>query len=295
MTMTIIYAPPSRGKTLAALAAFPNAAIFSTKRASIIDPATLYGLDIDEDRLCIGSSMQHLKMFARKHKDKPLIIDDLSDLLDSEVAAIKKIFDSTWDVYSELKDRVVPWFSLISKKAEHPVIITAWAKKPHEKKDIRGVEHIENGSPAFPGTSTRDKLPGLCEHVLHIVAQEPPVSSWPFQFQCKATNMWEAKCRMPASVPARVPLALSGLYRAGGYECASMFDEQERVREAAYKALTNPDEAQGRETLGKMFLKLESDGVNLHAAGYAVIEAQVQIALEQHEAGLAAELAGSFF
>lgn len=293
--MSLLYAPSSSGKTLAALAAFPNAPVATTKLSNVLDPARLYGLDIDEDQVTIVKSVRDLKNWAMATKGQARIIDELSDVLENEVITIGKHpdFSDNFAVYGELKNRVVPFFRSLSKK-EEPLVITCWTKKAAEKKDLEGDAYIEPQQPALPGTSIRDTIPGLCEHVFRIAPQEPPASDWPFQFQCRRTSLALAKCRAPASVPEYLPLALSAVYRASGYECDPMFPEQERVREAAYKALTG-DRRAAREAMGKMFAKLEKDGVNLHAASYAVIEAQVQIALEEHAASLAKNLAGSFF
>ncbi len=293
--MSLVFADPKSGKTLAALAAFPNAAVATTKKEAVLDPATLYGIEVLEDRFAVVKSMKELKVFAKLHKDKPLIIDDLSDLLQMELKRCEDEGFLDHEAYGELNKRVIPWLRSVSKKAVEPVIMTAWSRAAKIQKDITGEKGLVKATPAFPGAVLRATLPGLCEHVLYVEAQDPAKSPWPFHFRTRPTPLVSASCRAPASVPNTLPLALSAIYRAAGYECEPMFPTQKKVREPAYKALTNPDRAKGRKAMAAMFDKLEKEGVNMYAAGYAVVEAQVQLALEKHNAGLAKALAGGFF
>ncbi len=293
--MSLLYATPKTGKTLAALAAFPDAAIATTKIEAVIEPCQLYGIDIPEDRIAVVKSVDELKAFVKQHKDRPLIIDDLSDLLEMELKACERAGFVEHESYGELNNRFIPFIKAVSKNAKNPVIITAWVRESRHQKDVAGDKDLVKATWAAPGGVMRSTVPGLCDHVLFIEDQEPPTSPWPFVFRCRPSKLATGSCRAPASVPDTLPLALSAIYRATGYECQPLFDAQPKVREAAYKALTNPNRQKGEESMSKMFAKLESEGVNLYAAGYAVVEAQVQLALERHAANLAENLAGSFF
>jgi hypothetical protein len=291
--MSLLYAPPSSGKTLVALAAFPDAVVLTPKREAVVGPAKLYGLDIPDDRVIVVRSMKDLKKAMRETKDLgvPTIIDDLTDILESEVTDISKTYTETFDIYGELKTRVIPFFQAVAKNAAHPVVITCWEREARIEKDLEGTKHIVEGGPALPGRSARDIIPGLCTHVLRVEGEEPATSSWPFVLRCRSTTLWRAKCRTPADVPEVLPLALSELYRTAGYDCAPMFDEQAECREQA-KALLAKDDRAG---LARLFAEHKSQGTNLHCVAYAVKEAQVSLALEAHTANLDNSLVDSFF
>lgn len=294
MAMTLIYAPPSHGKTLAALAAFPDAAIATTKAESISEPAKLYGLDIPDDRITVVSSAVDLKKFASANKDRPKIIDDLSDLLEKEHGPIDKAMGSP-DSYGELNTRYLPLLRALSERAAYPTIITAWAKDPAIVKDLTGEKNLQPGGWAAPGAKMRSTLPGLCTHYLRIRPQEAKKSAWAFEFQMVTNDLWASRSRAPASVPAALPLALSEIYRASGYECAPMFADQEKVREAAVKLLEDDDTIKARDALSKIFVRAVNDGANPYAVSYAVTEAQVRVALRKHAEDLTSTLADSFF
>ena len=290
--MTLIYSEPSRGKSLATIAAFPNAQFATPKPESIIEPGRLYGLDLTSQVTQVSSSKE-LLAWAGKHKGVPRVADDISDIMEKEFAVIERSKNYDND-YAELNRRWLPLLRAIADRTALPFICTAWAKPPATIKDLAGDKQLQPGGWAAPGAKMRATVPGLCTHYLRVRAEAKPKSAWPFEFQTCPDKLWEARCRRPASVPKSMPLALSAIYRAAGYECESMFSDQASVREAAHEILTGDERTKMKDQLTTVFEQAIAAGANPHAIAYAITEAKAQIAMEEHTAALNSTLVGSF-
>jgi len=294
MMFTLLYAPPASGKTLAALAVFPDAHVITPKAESALGPAKMYDIDLT-GRVHEAATVKDLRAVVKSVKSdgRPIIIDDFSIMMDGTLTAIKRKLGADapiGEIYGTLKDSVQPWLMAFKNGAQTPVIFTSWEKDARKEKNVEGTNEIIKGGPALPG-STRDFLPGLCTHMLRIEAEPMATSAWPFVFRCSASSLAAAKCRDPASVPQTLPLALSAIYRAAGYECKPLFDQQAECRARAAKALRAGD----RKDLSAMFAEMHTAGVNLHSVAYAVTEARVEIALEDHAQNLAEKLTNGYF
>ena len=293
--MSLIYAEPSRGKTLAAIAACPDAAIATPKAEAVLGPAALYGLDLS-DQVTVVSSARDVAAWAKESRGRPRILDDISDIMEREFTVIERSQQYEND-YAELNLRWLPLLRRFAEKStvdSPPMIMTAWAKQPAKIKDIAGDKQLQPGGWAAPGAKMRSTLPGLCTHYLRVAAEEPPTAAWPFAFQTAPTKLWEARCRTPSSVPEAIPMALSALYRAAGYECAPMFPGQADLRSAAVDILSGDDRASMSKELEKVFTGVVASGVLPHAAAYAVTEAKVVLALRDHQKNLTSNILSSF-
>ena len=209
----IVYGDAKTGKTLSAARAFPGGLFIALSGAVLsanyvgVEPKVL---EVDEN---VG--VKYItEVIKQKAGDFPaIIIDDLSIIMDNELAACKKKFKG-WDAYDVFNNRMYALRDA-ARGADCHVIFTMHQQPPKEVGE-EGSRRWIKGCPMVPGLQLPKKLPSHADLILRVVYDKKALG-WPYLFQAGPDKDYVTGDRL-AIVPEKFPMNLREAMLAAGYE-----------------------------------------------------------------------------